>query len=87
VKPWEFCERKDRPEAIRTLIAAIERAAARIAHAPAGGLPAPRPYPKLARPGRASVKEGTHWIADTVTSTPPAIVGVFHDRADLLRRA
>lgn len=72
----------ERPEAVRNLIGAVTEAAGRIERNPAAGLPAPRPYPTLARPGQAWVKAGPYWIRYSLTS-PPVITGVFHERADI----
>jgi len=47
-------------------------------------LAAPKPYPELARAGRAWVKAGR--IAYSLT-TPPIILAVFYDQADMPRRA
>jgi plasmid stabilization system protein ParE len=74
-----------RPEAKRNLISAIDGAVDHIERDPAGGLPAPRPYPDLARPGRAWIKVGRYWIAYSTTQ-PPVIVGVFFDTANIPRR-
>jgi hypothetical protein len=46
------------------------------------GLPSPRPYPALARPGRRWIIEGHYWIAYSLTS-PPVISGVFYVTADI----
>jgi plasmid stabilization system protein ParE len=77
--------RRGRPEAKRNLIAAIDDAAARIERDPAAGLRAPRPYPRLARPGRAWIKVGRYWITYSTTS-PPVILGVFYATANIPRR-
>jgi hypothetical protein len=45
-----------RDAAIQALDRALTDAEAKIERAPAKGLPAPRPYPQLARPGWAWVK-------------------------------
>ena len=58
-----------RPEATRNLIAAIQTAWDQITVDPAAELPARRPYPQLARPGRAWVQAGRYWIA--YVSDPP----------------
>ena len=79
-------ERLKRPEAIRNLSAALDDAEQRIEGDPAAGLPAPRPYPELARQGQAWIKTGSYWIRYRTTS-PPVITGVFHDRADISGRA
>jgi len=74
-----------RIEAMRNLHAAIRQAAARIARDPGGGLHAPRPYPELAHAGERWIKQGRYWIAYSLT-TPPVILAVFYDQADLPRR-
>lgn len=51
-----YCIRKDRAVAVGNLLAAIDHAAAQISANPHGGLHAPRPYPAVARPGRAWTK-------------------------------
>jgi len=76
----------NRIEAVRNLAAALAEAEARIEHDPGAGLPAPRPYPGLAREGRAWTKTGRYWIAYSMT-VPPVILGVFHDSADIPGRA
>jgi hypothetical protein len=48
-------------------------------------LPAPRPYPALAKPGRRWIIEGRYWIAYSLT-TPPIISGVFYAMADIPNR-
>jgi plasmid stabilization system protein ParE len=73
---------RDRPEAVRNLIAALTKAEVRIESNPTAGLPAPRPYPSLARPGRAWIKVGSYWIAYSITS-PPVILGVFYATANI----
>jgi hypothetical protein len=50
-----------RVEASINLLNALERAKARIAERPEAGLPAPRPYPALAKAGRRII-EGSYWI-------------------------
>ncbi len=77
---------RGRPEAGRSLIAAVDEAAARIEHDPAAGLPSPRPYPRLARPGRAWTKAGRYWIAYS-TTRPPVILAVFYDAANIPGRS
>jgi hypothetical protein len=78
-------ESKGRLEAVRNLIAAITQAAQRIERDPGHGLPAPRPYPELARAGERWTKAGRYWIAYSVTK-PPVILGVFYDASDTLGR-
>jgi hypothetical protein len=54
---------KGRPEAARNLTAALRLAVRQIT---AGkSLPAPRPYPELAREGEAWTRAGRYWIAHT----------------------
>ena len=77
--------RLERPEAIRSLVAAVAEAARLIERASSAGLPAPRPYPALARPGQAWIKIGPYWIRYRLA--PPAITGVFHERANITGRA
>jgi hypothetical protein len=71
-----------RPEAGQNLIAAIDRGMTRIERDPTAGLPAPRPYPSLARAGRAWIKVGSYWIAYR-TANPPVIVSVFYATANI----
>lgn len=82
-----YYEERERPEATAGLLAAIERAATRIERAPEAGLPAPRPYPSLARAGRFWVKEGAYWIVYAITASETVIIGVFHERANIPGRA
>ena len=79
-------EREQRLEASRNLDAALHDAERRIEDDPAVGLPAPRPYPALARPGQAWVKVGPYWVRYS-TRTPLVITGVFYETADIPRRA
>ena len=74
-----------RSEAIRNLDKALSEAESRVLRDPTAGLPAPRPYPSLARPGRAWIKVGRYWIAYSLASGP-LIVCVFHDSADIPNR-
>jgi plasmid stabilization system protein ParE len=76
---------RDRIEAVRNLIAALAQAETRIEANPAAGLPAPRPYPSVARPDRAWVKVGRYWVAYSTTK-PTKIVAVFHDTANIPAR-
>jgi plasmid stabilization system protein ParE len=78
-------EKLGRPEATRNLVAAIESASHQITTNSAAGLPAPRPYPNVARPGRAWVQAGRYWIA-YITRPSLAIVAVVYDAADIPRR-
>ena len=78
-------DERERYEAIRAFRAALDEAESRIAHSPAEGLHAPRPYPALRQPGRAWVKAGRYWIAYR-TSKPPMIVAVFFETADIPTR-
>lgn len=71
-----------RPDALRNLYAALLEAERRIERNPAAGLPAPRPYPDLARPGRRWVKAGPYWIAYRTTD-PPVILAVFYETANI----
>ena len=78
--------RLERPDAVRNLVAVVAEAARLIERNPAAGLPAPRPYPALARPEQAWVKVGPYWVRYRLT-LPPVITGVFHERADIPSRA
>jgi hypothetical protein len=88
---WQFLElrqhyeAKGRIEAIRGLIDATREAGRKIEQNPTGGRPAPRPYPHLARPGRAWIKAGRYWISYSTTH-PPVIDGVFYETGDIPRR-
>ena len=75
-------ERLQRPEASAGLRKALLAAERRIEARPRDGLPAPRPYPALAHPGEAWVKVGRYWVAYSLT-TPPVILAVFYDAADI----
>jgi plasmid stabilization system protein ParE len=78
-------EALDRLDAVRNLAAAMQQASDAIEHDPAAGLPAPRPYPQLARPGLAWVKAGRYWVAYT-TAPRLLITGVFYDAANIPNR-
>ncbi len=71
-----------RDAAIRALDQALADAEAKIEHASGAGLPAPRPYPQLARPGWAWIKSGRYWVAYRPGSTP-VIVAVFFETANI----
>lgn len=73
---------RERPEAIRALGAALLAAEVLIDGRTASGLPAPRPYPSVRRVDRLWLKSGRYRVAYTTTS-PPVIVGVFDDMADI----
>ncbi len=75
---------RDRPEAAEKLRGAVAEAVARIQAAPLRGLPAPRPYPQLASPGRLWIKSGPYWIA--YSPAPMAITAIFHESADIPNR-
>jgi hypothetical protein len=66
----------------RNLNLALQEAEARIALDPAAGLPAPRPYPRAARPGRVWIKARRYWIC-YVTGREPVIVAVFFETANI----
>lgn len=73
---------KDRIEAARNLFRVLDEVEARIAQQPEAGLPAPRPYPELARDGEAWILAERYWIAYSTTK-PPVILGVFYESADI----
>ena len=75
-------ETLDRPAAVRALLAALDEAERRIDRNPAAGLPAPRPYPQLARPEVAWIKAGRYWVSYT-TASPPVIAAVFFETANI----
>lgn len=75
-------EQLERVEALRALAAALAEAEREIEADPTSGLPAPRPYPQLAGPGRAWVKAGRYWIAYRITPKL-TIAGVFFDTANI----
>lgn len=74
-----------RIEASINLLNALERAKAIISETPEAGLPAPRPYPALAKADRRWIIEGSYWISYSLT-TPPVISGVFYAMADIPNR-
>ncbi len=76
-----YYERELRLDAARNLNQAIQEAARRIEDDATAGLPAPRPYPALVRPGQAWIKAGPYWVRYSLTT--PAITAVFHERADI----
>jgi plasmid stabilization system protein ParE len=78
-------EQLDRIEAVMRLQAALTAAEQRIEARPDAGLPAPRPYPELARDGQAWIKVGRYWITYRLRK-PPVIFGVFYEAADIPRR-
>ncbi|WP_420872586.1 hypothetical protein [Nitrospirillum pindoramense] len=73
-----------RDAAILNLANVLEEAAARIQAKPADGLPAPRPYPLLAKHGRLWLRVEDYWIVYT-TAAPRSIVGVFYETANIPR--
>jgi plasmid stabilization system protein ParE len=75
-------EDRQRPEAIRALLTAMDEAEGKIDRAPSAGLKAPRPYPLLRQTGRAWVKAGRYWFAYGTTE-PPVIIGVFFETANI----
>jgi len=78
--------RLNRPEAIARLVVALREAEYRIESMPWAGLPAPRPYPSLAKPGIAWTLSGRYWIAYRLT-TPAIIIGVFYEQANIPGRS
>ena len=77
--------KKERFEAARNLRAALFDVSNRIERDPAAGLPAPTPYPQLARHRRLWRKEGRYWFAYRTTPTL-AITAVFYDTANIPKR-
>ena len=74
-----------RVEASINLLNALQRAKVRILETPEAGLPAPRPYPSLAKAARRWIIEGRYWISYSLT-IPPVISGVFYAMADIPNR-
>ena len=71
------------------MLAALDDALDRIGANTLAGLPALRPCPELAQPGRAWIKAGHYWIAYSLNS-PPEVVAVFlrhsrHPRSAVMR--
>jgi plasmid stabilization system protein ParE len=81
----EHYEARDRLDAARNLLAAVEAAKMRIARCPSDGMPAPRPYPELSDLNLQWIIEHRYWIAYTA-SDPPVIAAIFHDTADIPNR-
>jgi plasmid stabilization system protein ParE len=77
--------RAQRLKALRTLGVAMLEAAAEIERNPGAGLPAPRPYPRIAREGQSWVKAGHYRVAFRTTPTL-AISAVFYDGANIPKR-
>ena len=77
-------EGRFRLEAARNLETALADAEAVIAYNPEAGLPAPRPYPDLARDGEAWILCGRYWVA--FRPLDAVIIGVFYDTSDIPRR-
>ncbi|MGB8843060.1 MAG: hypothetical protein WCC64_18550 [Aliidongia sp.] len=48
-------------------------------------MPAPRPYPQLAKPGRRWLHIRRYWIAYRTTS-PPVIIAACYDAANIPKR-
>ncbi len=71
-----------RYEATDALQAALHEAERKIEANPALGLPAPRPYPQLARPGLWWVKAGRYWVAYG-TTRKLIIAAVFYETANI----
>ncbi len=49
-------------------------------------MPAPRPYPRLQRPGWLWLKEPPYWIAHAADARGPVIRAIFHESADMPAR-
>jgi plasmid stabilization system protein ParE len=77
-----YYEDRQRDGAADALRAALQAAERRIDERPNTGLPAPRPYRQLARPGVAWIKAGRYWVSYTTTS-PPVIVAVYFETANI----
>lgn len=75
----------NRLEAMSNLLIALQNASALIEKNPTIGVPAPRPYPFLARQGRFWIKSGRYWVGYRCKPTL-AIFAVFYDTANIPRR-
>ena len=78
-EPFDSLERY---EATDTLEAALHEAERKIEANPGAGLPAPRPYPQLVRPGVGWVKVGRYWVAYR-TAPSLTIAAVFYETANI----
>ncbi len=74
----------DRDAAVVNLATALDEAKDKIERNPTAGLPAPRPYPRLAKQGRRWLHVRRYWIAYDMT--PLRIVAVFFDTANIPKR-
>jgi hypothetical protein len=74
-------ESLERYEALLNLTRAVREAIGVIETAPMSGQTFPRPYPQLARPGQRWLKCGHYWIGYRIT--PPVIIAVFYDQANI----
>jgi plasmid stabilization system protein ParE len=81
----QYYEDRDRFEAVATMLAALEEAESKIERSPADGLPAPRPYPWLARRGWAWAKAGRYWVGYR-RQPRLIIVAVFFETANIPAR-
>ena len=81
-----FYEERQRPQATRNLITAVQEAAGRIERTPEDGEPAPRPYPTLASLGFLWIKVRIYWFAYSAAKTGFVIGGIFHESADIPNR-
>ena len=77
--------RKGWIEASIALDLAMLEAERRVQLNPQAGLPAPRPYPSLAAAGESWLIVKPYWVVYR-PSTPPLILAVFHDSADIPAR-
>jgi len=81
----EHYRRLERAEAIKNLAAAI-RAAQALIPILRQHLPAPTPYPQVARPGTGWIRQGRYWFAYG-TRRPRVIRGIYYDAANIPGRA
>ena len=80
-----YYEIKERPEATRKLIAALENAIERIGNNPKDGLPFPRPYPDLAEFNYLWIKAHVYWFSYQRLDSISIITGIFYDRSNIPR--
>jgi plasmid stabilization system protein ParE len=77
--------RKQRPEALRNMRAALVAVREMIERHPNDGHPFPSVYDDLVAPGRSWVQSGRYWVAYS-PKDPPVIVGFFYETADIPTR-
>ncbi len=74
---------KERLDAADKLERAVATATAHIEADPQSGLPAPRPYPALARLGFHWIKVHRYWFGWSITKGYPVLTNVHFDTASI----